>query len=213
MVYRRRGTLGDRLEDAGVFLYDLLLLILRTLHPFMLRDEITGEELLEYSGPLIVASNHVGWMEMLLIIATLWPRRVHYMAKRELYERPAAAWALRGLRTFPINREHPALSEWKTAIRLLRNGGCVGVLASGTRGGQQAKQGAARLALASGARLITARYEGPPSPKARHLFIRPHATLHFELALEGRQNEPGSTRARSRDLTNRIDESIHGQRS
>ena len=192
-----------------MYLYNLTLTILRVSRPFMLRDEISGAELLERPGPLVVASNHVGWLEILLIAATLWPRKARFMAKTELYRHPAAAWALRGLGTFPINREHPAPSEWKTAIRLLREGNVVCVLASGTRGGQEAKQGVARLALASGATLITARYEGPPAPRARFLLGRPRVTLHFEVALEGGASPSRSSRSKSVDITKRVDESIH----
>jgi len=194
-----------------VYLYNLTLLILRVSRPFMLRDEISGDEILKRPGPLVVAINHVGWLEILLVAATLWPRRVHFMGKRELFRHPAAAWALRGLGVFPINREHPAPSEWKAAIRLLREGHSVAVLAAGTRGGQEAKQGAARLALASGAPLLTARYEGPPSPRFRYLFGRPHVTLHLDVAL-GSDDRPRRSRSQSGDITKRVNESIHGER-
>jgi 1-acyl-sn-glycerol-3-phosphate acyltransferase len=192
-----------------VYLYNLTLLILRVSRPFMLRDEIRGRELIERPGPLIVACNHVGWLEILLVSATLWPRKVRFMAKRELFSHPAAAWALRGLGTFPISREHPAPSEWKTALRLLREGKTVCVLASGTRGGQQAKQGVARLALATGVPLITARYSGPPAPKVRFLLRRPRVTLSFELALEGTNRQDRTARSRSNEITSRVNESLH----
>lgn len=198
-------------ELRSVYLYNLTLLILRVLRPFMLRDEISGRELLKRPGPLIIASNHVGWLEILLVSATLWPRKVRFMAKRELFAHPAAAWALRGLGTFPISREHPAPSEWKTALRLLREGNTVCVLASGTRGGQQAKQGVARLALASGVPLITARYSGPPSPKVRFLLRRPHVTLRFDVALESADRQCDSARSRSHDITRRVNESLHAE--
>lgn len=192
-----------------MYLYDLTLLILRASRPLVLRDTITVTDILKRPGPLVVAINHVGWLEMLLVAATLWPRRVRFMAKRELFSHPAAAWALRGLGTFPINREHPAPSEWKGAIRLLREGHTVCVLASGTRGGQQAKQGVTRLALASGAPLVTARYQGPPGPKFRYIFGRPKVTLDFEVVLEGGERVR-SNRSQSSEVTKRVDESIHG---
>jgi 1-acyl-sn-glycerol-3-phosphate acyltransferase len=204
---------GVGLELQGVYLYNLTLLILRVSRPFMLRDEVSGDEVVKSPGPLVIASNHVGWLEILLISAALWPRKVRFMAKRELFAHPAAAWALRGLGAFPINREHPAPSEWKTAIRLLREGDAICVLASGTRGGQQAKQGVARLALASGARLVTARYEGPSSPKARFLLKRPHVTLHFDIALESDDRQGRSSRSQSDEITRRVNESIHAQKT
>jgi len=192
-----------------VYLYNLTLLILRVSRPFMLRDEIVGAEVVKRPGPIVIASNHVGWLEILLISAELWPRKVRFMAKEELFSHPAAAWALRGLGAFPINRDHPAPSQWKAAIKLLREGNIVCVLASGTRGGQQAKQGVARLALASGAPLVTARYEGPPSPKPRFLLKRPPVRLTFELALESGERQRSTARTSSDHILKRIDESIH----
>jgi len=193
-----------------VYLYNLTLFILRVSRPFMLRDEVRGAEIFKEPGAFVIASNHVGWMEILLISAELWPRKIRFMAKRELFAHPAAAWALRGLGAFPITRDRPAASEWKNAIRLIREGNTVCVLASGTRGGQEAKQGVARLALASGATLVTARYEGPPAPKPRFLLKRPAVTLKFEVALECTESRRRSSRAGSEAVTERVNQSIHG---
>lgn len=191
-----------------MYLYELILFILRTLRPLMLRLDITGGEITKRPGPLVVAVNHIGWMEILVVAWIMYPRRVRFMAKQELFKHPFAAWALRGLGAFPINREHPAPSEWKTAIRLLREDYIVGVLAAGTRGGNEAKSGAARLALASGATLVTARYEGPKAPHPIFLVTRPHAELHLDVVeLEAREGR--SARARSDEITKRVNEAIH----
>ena len=168
----------------------------------MYRTHVTGAEVLKRTGPIVIASNHVGWMELCFITVTVWPRRIRFLAKHELFRHPAAAWALRGLGAFPINRERPAPSEWKQAISLLRQGYTIGVLAAGTRGGQRSKQGAARLALAAGVPLVTARFEGPRAPHIKHLLTRPHIYLHFDVAFEGGKTRPD-------EITQRIDALIH----
>jgi amidohydrolase len=171
----------------------------------MVRIHMTGAEIVKRPGPLIVASNHIGWMEILVVAWAMWPRRVRFMGKRELFEHPAAAWAMRGLGVFPINREHPAPSEWKEALRLLREGYTLGILAAGTRGGQEAKSGAARLALASGATLVTARYEGPTAPHPIFLITRPRIDFRLEV-VEVTGREGRSARSRSAELTQRVNE-------
>lgn len=192
-----------------MYLYDLALFLIRVLRPFMVRDTVTGGELAKRPGAMVVASNHVGWMEILFIAAVFYPRRVRFMGKRELFKHPAAAWAMRRMGVFPINREHPAASEWKEAIRLLREGHIIGVLAPGTRGGQETKQGAARLALRAGVPLVTARYEGVSAPHPIQLFTRPHISLALDIALEPEGNGTRANRRESRELTKRVDASIH----
>jgi 1-acyl-sn-glycerol-3-phosphate acyltransferase len=195
-----------------VYLYELTLGIIRASRPLMSRARIHGEEILKRTGPLVVASNHIGWMEILFVAYAFYPRRVRFMAKRELFAHPAAGWALRGLGAFPINREHPAASEWKQAIRLLREGNIVCLLAAGTRGGTETKEGAARLALASGAPLVTARYDGPPAPHPRFLLTRPEISLWLDVVpLEPVDRKSRSTRSHSKEITKRVDESIHSQ--
>jgi len=197
-----------------VYLYNLTLFIIRASRPLMVREDVSGMEIAKRPGPLVVASNHIGWMEILFVAWAFWPRKVRFMAKRELFAHPAAAWALRGLGAFPINREHPAASEWKNAIRLVREGNIVCVLAAGTRGGQEAKEGAARLALATGAPLVTARYEGHMSPHPRHLFTRPRVRFRLDVldvaSENGERSRERSKRSQSRDITKRVNESIHG---
>ena len=192
-----------------MYLYWLVIAILVTLRPVMVRGHVSGGEVLKRPGPLILASNHVGWYELVFITATVWPRRIRFMAKHELFRHPLAAWALRGLGAFPIHRERPAPSEWKEAIRLTREGYTIGVLAAGTRGGQQAKQGAARLAVTTGTTLITARFEGPRAPHIAHLFTRPHAYLSFEVVFEGGNRDDRPARLRPEELTDRINAFIH----
>lgn len=196
-------------KRGNVYLYWLITIILVTLRPFMVRGHVSGAEILKRPGPLIIASNHVGWYELVFITVTILPRRIRFMAKHELFRHPAAAWALRGLGAFPIHRGSPTPSEWKEAIRLTREGYTIGVLAAGTRGGNQAKQGAARLALTTGTPLVTARFEGPLAPHIKHLFTRPHAYLRFDMVYDGVSRGAGATRLRPEELTNRIDAVIH----
>ncbi|MCK5736542.1 MAG: 1-acyl-sn-glycerol-3-phosphate acyltransferase, partial [Spirochaetaceae bacterium] len=43
-------------------------------------------------GPLIIIFNHVNFLEVPLLYLRLKPRRVHYMAKSETWEKPFLGW-------------------------------------------------------------------------------------------------------------------------
>lgn len=194
-----------------VYLYWLIIIILVTLRPFMVRGHVTGGEILKRPDRSCSQAIMSGGMSFFITV-TIWPRRIRFMAKYALFRNPAAAWALRGLGAFPIHRERPAPSEWKEAIRLTREGYTIGVLAAGTRGGSQAKQGAARLALTTGTPLVTARFEGPRAPHIVHLFTRPHAYLRFDVVFEGGKRADRASRLRPEEITERIDAIIHATR-
>lgn len=109
------------------------------------------------TGPLVVACNHVSsWDPPVVGVAI--NRKLEFMAKRELFEKPLPAAALRGLRAFPIDRQSTDLGAIKEALRRLGQGRAIGVFIEGTRNAAAgtAFDGAAYLAARSGARLLPA---------------------------------------------------------
>ncbi|MGI9253664.1 MAG: lysophospholipid acyltransferase family protein, partial [Thermomicrobiales bacterium] len=51
------------------------------------RLRVEGAENIPVSGPLLVASNHVHNLDP-VILAAAFPRELHFMAKKELFETP-----------------------------------------------------------------------------------------------------------------------------
>lgn len=96
---------------------------------------------------LIVAGNHISSFDPPLI-GSLVPREIHFMAKRELFERQPSKWVSEHLMAFPIDRSGGDTRGIKEALRFLKSGVAVGIFPQGTRnpGDAAALDGAAFLA-------------------------------------------------------------------
>ncbi|MBO8141576.1 MAG: 1-acyl-sn-glycerol-3-phosphate acyltransferase [Firmicutes bacterium] len=108
-------------------------------------------------GPAIVVSNHVSYLDPILIGAAL-PRPVHFMAKEELFRYPVLRWLLPKVHAFPVRRGRPDRQAIRRALDILESGQVVGIFPEGTRSAsgelQDVHGGAAMLALKSGASVV-----------------------------------------------------------
>ncbi len=129
-------------------------------------------------GPLIIAANHISWLDPPLAGAYV-PRRVTFMAKKELFE----IWWLGPLITtmgaFPVDRDGSARAAIKHSVEVLREGGCIGIFPEGGRnveGDKQAQTGVALLASLSGAPVVPVAIIGSERAKERP---RPHIKVVY----------------------------------
>lgn len=117
--------------------------------------EVRGAEHFPETGPVVVAANHIGFLDGPLM-AVLTPRPVHALTKREMFEGSMGAF-LTATGQIPIWRRAADPLAVRTALRVLREGGVVGVFPEGSRGAGQvtrAEGGAAYLALVTGAAVV-----------------------------------------------------------
>lgn len=56
---------------------------------------VVGIEHLPSTGGFILASTHTSWFDPLWLARAVAPRRIHFMAKEELFRNPVVAWYLR----------------------------------------------------------------------------------------------------------------------
>jgi len=118
---------------------------------------IEGVERIPESGPAIVASNHVSYLDPLALayVADRRHRRVRFLAKRELFAKRGLGALLRGAHQIPVDRgtAHAAASL-DGAVAALAQGECVAVFPEGTISldlePMAGKSGTARLAAESG---------------------------------------------------------------
>jgi 1-acyl-sn-glycerol-3-phosphate acyltransferase len=108
-------------------------------------------------GPAILASNHVSYLDPLVLgyLAHKRHRKVRFLAKRELFDKTGVAWFLRHAHQIPVARNTAeAAGSLDEAVAALRAGECVAVFPEGTISldlePMVGKTGAARLAAASG---------------------------------------------------------------
>ncbi len=116
---------------------------------------VSGLEHIPREGGMVVASNHMSsWDPPVVGVAV--PREIHFMAKKELFEKPGSRLLMLALRAFPVDRERSDLGAIKAALRKLDDGLAIGIFAQGTRnaGDKGALDGAAYLAQRAGVPLV-----------------------------------------------------------
>lgn len=138
-------------------LYSFFQLWLPRLFQICFGCERQGVENIPREGGLILAANHISnWDPP--VAAAFVPRKVHYMAKEELFRVPLFSQAIRALGAFPVRRGASDRAAIRKAINLLADGACLGVFPEGTRSrtGQlgKAEPGLALLAVKSGAPVV-----------------------------------------------------------
>src|SRR5690606_15636302 len=123
----------------------------------------------------VIACTHTGWIDILWLGISILPTKIHYMAKKELFQSHFLRWLMNGLNAFPVDRENPGPSSIKTPMRLIKEGEIVGIFPSGTRTTEDVplKRGAVTIASYSKAPIVPAAYVGPNNFKELFNFKRP----------------------------------------
>jgi 1-acyl-sn-glycerol-3-phosphate acyltransferase len=137
--------------------YLLVRFVLRPLVFVLFRPTVIGRENVPLTGPVILASNHLSFIDS-IGIPLMAPRRVAYLAKAEYWRGSGfGGWVSRTLFTalgaLPVEREasRAAQAALGTAMNVLRAGGAFGIYPEGTRSRDgrlaRGKTGVAWLAL------------------------------------------------------------------
>lgn len=116
---------------------------------------IHGQEHFPLRGPAIVASNHIGLLDGPLL-AAFAPRVVHTLTKKEMFHGHTGVF-LRAMGQVPLSRSDVDPAAIKDCLKVLREGGVVGIYPEGSRGDGELRRfhsGAAYLALATGAPVL-----------------------------------------------------------
>src|ERR671917_1738842 len=119
-------------------------------------------------GPVIIAPNHFSFLDH-FFVAVFLRRKVHFMAKSQLFQRPMQFIFTHG-GVFPVRRGHHDEEAFKTAHAVLARGDVVVMYAEAgrSRSGELGKprHGLGRLALESGAPVVPTAIAG--SEKVRN---------------------------------------------
>jgi 1-acyl-sn-glycerol-3-phosphate acyltransferase len=86
-------------------------------------------------GPLIIASNHVNFMEVPLLYTHLQPRAVTGFAKAETWDNPAMRFLFNLWGAIPIQRGEVDTNAFKNALTALQQGKILAIAPEGTRSG------------------------------------------------------------------------------
>ncbi|WP_141013367.1 lysophospholipid acyltransferase family protein [Nocardioides sambongensis] len=117
------------------------------------------------TGPVVVAANHIGVIDGPLL-AIFAPRPVHALTKIEMF-RGVLGRFLHLTGQIPLDRGQADPGSVRRALRVLREGGAVGVFPEGTRGDGELRsfrRGAAYLGLVTGAPVVPVTFLGSREP-------------------------------------------------
>jgi 1-acyl-sn-glycerol-3-phosphate acyltransferase len=195
--------------------------ILRPLFLIAFRPTVNGRENVPATGPFIIASNHLSFIDS-MAIPLMAPRRVGYLAKAEYFTGSGVGgWFTRAwftaLGALPVERQtHRAAQEaLDTAMTVLRAGGGFGIYPEGTRSRDgrlaRGKTGVAWLALTADCPVVPVGITGtdriqPVGARWPRLH-RFTVTFGEPLTFPEHQGKAGSNRAR-REVTDTIMERI-----
>jgi 1-acyl-sn-glycerol-3-phosphate acyltransferase len=202
-------------------IYGIARFVLRPLFHVLFRPHITGRENVPLTGPVILASNHLSFIDS-IVIPLAAPRRVAYLAKAEYFTGSGfGGWLTRTLFTAlgaqPVEREthRAAQAALDTALGVLRSGTAFGLYPEGTRSKDgrlaRGKTGVAWLALTADCPVVPVAVAG--TEKAQPVgarWPRPHRisiTFGAPLTFPDQRGQAGRGPAR-RIVTDRIMEAI-----
>lgn len=131
--------------------YQIIKLLLKPLFNIFFAVRVEGIDNLPKESGYIVCGNHARAIDPILIGVNM-PKKIHFMAKNELFKNKLISFVLKGLGAFPIKRGEADLKSIKTSLRLLQNQQNIGIFPEGTRnisGELKAEPGIAMLAIKS----------------------------------------------------------------
>lgn len=97
------------------------------------RLRVEGLENVPKDNSYIVCPNHLSTLDPPMI-AGIMPRRVSFMAKKELFDIPFIRWWIDWLGSFAVNRESLGPSTIKTVMEIKKSKWVFGIFPQGTRG-------------------------------------------------------------------------------
>ncbi|MEJ7795558.1 MAG: lysophospholipid acyltransferase family protein [Nocardioides sp.] len=91
-----------------------------------LRLQVEGTEHLPRAGRVVIAANHIGYLDFMTVAAAGRERDrfVRFLTRHDVWNAPVAGRAMTGMRHVPVDREVPA-AAYLHARRLLREGETV----------------------------------------------------------------------------------------
>jgi 1-acyl-sn-glycerol-3-phosphate acyltransferase len=130
----------------------------------LFRPRVEGLENVPHYGPLIVASNHLSFIDS-FIIPLVIPRPVTYIAKADYFTGRGlkgrfVRWFLTTLGHIPVRRgaQRAAMGALEQGLQVLENSGAFAIYPEGTRSPDgrlyRGRTGVGWLVLASGARVL-----------------------------------------------------------
>jgi 1-acyl-sn-glycerol-3-phosphate acyltransferase len=159
-------------------------IVLGPILKLLFRPWVEGMENIPTDGPVIIATNHLSFIDSLLVPLAV-PRRIVYLGKADYFGK-WYSWFFRSVNVIPVDRSggEASAAAINAGIAELRKGLAVGIYPEGTRSPDgklyRGKTGVARMALTIGCPIVPVAVIGtfeaqPPGkymPRPRKIGIR-----------------------------------------
>ncbi len=155
--------------------YKILTPIMRVAFRLYYNPKIIGAEKIPKESSIIIAGNHKHvYDQCLTIMAT--KRVIHYMAKKEYFEGALAPF-FRLVGCIPVDRTKRDSSSAKSALKVLKKDGAIGIFPEGTRNKTDAfmlpfKQGTVRMADKTDSYIVPFGLTGDYKFRSKNLTVR-----------------------------------------
>jgi 1-acyl-sn-glycerol-3-phosphate acyltransferase len=140
-------------------------------------------------GAVIFVSNHSSAYDPLVMQVASKYRLIQFMMAKEYYLKKPWLWFYRSFGVIPVNRTGNDTASIRTALRVLADGGCIGMYPEGkiSLDGKMDKgrPGVALLALMSGATVVPSYIRGTSvhAGMVNDFIVRNHVTIFFGAPL------------------------------
>jgi 1-acyl-sn-glycerol-3-phosphate acyltransferase len=148
----------------AAMLYGLVHPVVAPLAKAIWRPAVTGLSNVPATGGVILASNHLSFVDS-VVIPVVVPRKVAFLAKKDYFEGRGIkgfltrAW-FEGIGMLPVDRDDPqaAINSLGTALEVVGRGEAFGIYPEGTRSRDgrlyRGRTGAAHVALTAGVPIV-----------------------------------------------------------
>ena len=131
-------------------MFYLFLYLMKPILWLIFRPKVYGSrKSLGIKGKAIYICNHIAMTDP-LILAIVSPRIIHFMAKKEVFEKPIGRLLFKSLLVFPVDRGTADIKSLKNAFRLLDKGKVFGIADRM----DEFEHGTAFIAMRSGAPVV-----------------------------------------------------------
>ena len=145
--------------------------------------EVVGKENVPREGALIVVSNHISNIDPVILNVSI-PRRVKFMAKAELFEKPLISNLFKAYGAFPINENGREFQAINHSLAILNRKDAMGIFPEGAMNPGslgKAMLGTAMIAMMSDAPILPVGITGTESVERWRQICYPKGT--FKIAI------------------------------
>ncbi|MDR2898877.1 MAG: 1-acyl-sn-glycerol-3-phosphate acyltransferase [Clostridiales bacterium] len=125
--------------------------------------DVVGYDNFPQNGSAIICANHKSFADPLVIAINL-KRRLHFIAKAEIFKGKFLTWFFRSIGCIPVDRSNVAMDSFKESMKHLKAGAIIVIFAQATRrkavDEKDAKAGVALFSVKSGAPVVPVGIEG-----------------------------------------------------